>query len=457
MKLTIKEIVNITNGVLLQGNENQIIEMMNSDSRFDLSPNGLFIPVFGERLNGHNFIPSAIENGAVATLCSEDVEMQNDIAYIKVDDCITAMQKIGAYVRSQSNIPVVAITGSVGKTTTKEMIACAIGNQLNTFKTAGNSNSQVGVPKMLALLDKSYDIAVIEAGMSMPNEMGKLAPIIQPNITVITNIGVSHIENLGSRQGIFNEKIKLAFAMKDGSPLILNGDNDILNSYTSNKYKIIRYGLNEYNDVRAINIQSSFNTTDFVAIVFNNKINVHLNAIGEHMVLNALAALTVGHLLNLNIERCAQALSTYTPIPGRQMIEVFNNVTYIEDYYNASPDSMKASINVLSSIKCLGQRIAVLGDMKELGKDEEKYHREIGEYLANKNINIVISIGELGKFIAQTANNVNNSIKSIICKNNKEAFEKLLPFLKKDNVVLLKASNSMNFKDIMKDIKKYIA
>lgn len=458
MRLTIEEIIAITNGTLLQGDKTQIVETMNSDSRFDLSPNGLFIPIIGERLNGHNFIPSAIENGAIATLCCEDVEMQEGITYIRVDDCICAMQQIGAYCRSLSNIPVVAITGSVGKTTTKEMIACAISNQLKTFKTIGNSNSQVGVPKMMALLDESYEIAVIEAGMSMPNEMGRLAPIILPNITIMTNIGVSHIENLGTKLGIFEEKFKLALAMKDNSPLIINGDDDVLGTCEyPQRYNVIRYGLKEYNNIRAIDIESSFNSTDFTAIVVDKEVKVHINAIGEHMVLNALAALAAGYILNLDIDKCAKSLSNYAPIPGRQVIENINNVTYIEDYYNASPDSMKASINVLTSIKCLGQRIAVLGDMKELGKDAEKYHRNVGEYLTNKNISVVISVGELGKFIAETANDIDNSIKPIICKDNNEAYNQLLPYLKRNNAILLKASNSMNFREIMSKIKKYVA
>lgn len=463
MRLTIEEVVKITNGILLQGDKNQIVETMNSDSRFDLSPNGLFIPIYGKQLNGHNFIPSAINAGAVATLVAEPVEMQEGIAYIQVRDCVDAMQEIGAYVRSQIKLPIIGITGSVGKTTTKEMIACGIEQQIKTFKTAGNANSQVGVPKMIALLDKSYDIAVLEAGMSMPGEMGRLAHIIQPNITVMTNIGVSHIESFESREGIFNEKIKLANSMKTGSPLILNGDNDILGSYTTQDYNVIHYGFGEQNDVRILDIDTAFDYTDFTALVFDQEVKVHLNAIGSHMVLNALAALTVCYVLkqefhlNVDLRKCAEALSTYKPISGRQVIEIINNVTYIEDYYNASPDSMKASINVLSSIKCDGKRIAVVGNMNELGVNSEKYHHEIGKYLASKGIDVVISVGELGRLITQSAILANKNIEGIVCYNNNEAFDKLIPFLKKGNAVLLKASNSMNFKNIMADIKKYIA
>ncbi len=449
MKLTVQEIVRATGGVLTAGDPTQIVQDISVDSRSGLEQDGLFVALVGEKTDGHRYIAGAKAAGAVAVLYSKDMEPDVDLAWIKVEDTVRALQAIGSDCRARVQVPVVAITGSVGKTTTREMVALAMSAKYRTFKTKKNFNSQLGVPIMVSQIAPEDEAAVLELGMSEPGEMGRIAPIARPDLTVFTNIGVTHIENLGSRENILKEKFELARAMKPGSPLVLNGDNDMLSQIdVSCGYRVIFYGLGEHCQVRGTNLHMEGAESVFMAHCHEQVLEVRLHTAGEHMVMNALAALAVAYELGVDLTAAAQMLGTYGGFAGRQMIETLGGVTLIDDYYNASPDSMRAALSVLGSLDCTGKRVAVLADMKELGADEVKFHAEMGPTIAAQGVRLLITVGELAVHMAASAQAADLTMEVHTCRTNDEALQLLEARLAAGDTLLLKGSNSMKLGEI---------
>lgn len=398
----VKDIVKAAGGTLLCGDESAALKHISIDSR-TMKGQDLFVPLIGEKNNAHRFIAQAIANGASASLTSEHEKAPEGFegALIRVEDTKDALQEIGRFLRGRLTIPVVGITGSVGKTTTREMVAAALSAGFQTFKTPGNYNSQVGVPMTISEISESDEIAVLELGMSEPGEMAVIADIASVDVAVMTNIGVTHIENLGSRQKILEEKLHIQDGMKPGGALIVNGDNDLLMDVQAKiGCDTICYGFAQYNNYRAENLTYEMGKPSFTMVHEEKRLPVKLSVLGEHNVLNALAALAVADRFGVDLEKAAKKLEEFGGFKNRQQIYEVNGITVIDDTYNASPDSMKAGIRVLSSFHTCSRRIAVLADMKELGENTLQYHEEIGAFLAKQPVDLLVTFGELAKSIA---------------------------------------------------------
>lgn len=425
--------------------EDRTFNNVSIDSR-QVNDKTLFVAIKGERFDAHDFVPQVIENGARALLLHKKSDV--GIPYVLVDDTKKAFIDLAReYRKSIENLLVVGLTGSVGKTTTKEMTHCVVSKKFNTLKTEGNLNNDIGLPKTLLRLDDSFNAAVIEMGMSHFNEISLLAKTALPDIGIITNVGVSHIENLGSRDGILKAKLEILDGMKKGSTLIINGDNDKLVNYKNNDYNLVLFGVeNENADVRAIDIQETDENTNF-AVLFGGKTQrVTIPTVGIHNVYDALAAFAVGLELQIAPQLIAEALSEYTPSGMRQRIKKVKGITVIEDCYNASPDSQKAALNALCTINAK-RRIAVLGDMLELGSYSKTAHSEIGEYAKTKNIDFLFTYGEESKYIAENAQNGKINVRAFTDKN--ELFNELKNTLQPDDAVLFKASRGMKLEEII--------
>ncbi len=358
------------------------------DSRKDIS-NGLFVPIVGERSDGHDYIEMAIEHGAVAVLSQRDVSALQArypaVRFYQVEDTRLALQEIGYMERQKFRGTVIGVTGSVGKTTTRNMIAAALGSQRKVFQTAGNANSQVGVPiTMFEMARSGAELAVIELGMSEPGEMTRIAQVACVDMAVMTNIGIAHIEQLKTQKNILREKLHILDGMKDGGTLLLNGEDPLLASVTEEM-------LHDWDIMTDRRVQLQwYRSTDFTA---------PLSVRGQHMRQNAAAALQVCRALGLEDGPAEAALGNFTGVKGRgEVLRLSNGVTVIDDAYNASPVSMKAGLSVLSEMEG-SRRIAVLADMLELGEKSAEYHAEVGEYLAKLPIETVFLYGERAKDI----------------------------------------------------------
>lgn len=443
----IKDIVSAVNGILLCGDENVEIKNLSTDSN-SITDNCLFIPIIGERVDAHKFIYSAMDAGAAAILTSEHDEFHSDIPVIRVNNTVMAMQEIGKAYAKTMDIPKIGITGSVGKTTTKEMIAKALMSGFKVFKTSGNNNSQIGVPNTLSKISPDDEIAVIEMGMSMPGEMKRLAELVSLDCAVITNIGVSHIEQLGSKDGICREKFHIEDALKEDGVIFLQGDDSVLIGHAHElKHKTVFFGMGENNDYRAVNEKPLNNGYEF-DVAIKGKIIGHavLSVPGLHNVKNALAAIAVADYFGLEINKVLQYLEEYSGVAMRQQITKSCDVTVIDDSYNASPDSMKAGIDVLETRPVSGKKVAVLADMLELGKDADKYHYEVGEYAAGKNIDVVITYGKLAKNIGLAVKN-NSRIEVMSFDAREDITKYLLDNLDSGDAVLFKGSRGMKLNE----------
>ena len=443
-QIRVKEILEATGGLLLCGGETVPLRHISIDSR-SMRGGDLFVPLIGEKNDAHRFIGQAVANGAAAVLTSEHDSAPEgmDAALIRVEDTKQALQDIGRYIRKRLTLPLVGITGSVGKTTTREMVAAALSAGFRTFKTPANHNSQIGVPLTLSEIGVGDEIGVLELGMSEPGEMEIIAEIAAVDTAVITNIGVTHIENLGSRENILREKLHIQDGMKEGGVLFLNGDNDLLKDICAKPgCRTIRYGLGASCDYRAEEITFQNGMPSFVMVHGEERLPVSLTVLGEHNILNALAALAVADHYGADLEKAAERLKEFGGFKNRQQIYVSGGVTIIDDTYNASPDSMKAGIRVLASLKDSRRRIAVLADMKELGEDSLRFHREIGEFLAGQPVDELVAFGELAKAIADGAG---SRVKAaVFAEEEKEAMTRYLEEeLREGDAVLLKGSNSM--------------
>ena len=445
MKMYLEDIIKVINGNLICG-ENTTLHNFTINSK-DINKDDVFVGIKGETIDGSKFYLDALEKGAKGVIINKGycIEKVEDKFIIEVDDTTKALQQIAAYKRDNINIPVIGITGSVGKTSTKDMISSVLSTKYKVCKTKGNLNNHLGVPLTILSL-KDEEVLVVEMGMNHLGEISVLSKIARPDISVITNVGTAHIGNLGSRENILKAKLEILDGMNNGK-LIINNDNDMLhNWYLNNKDNVITVGINNDSDIMATDIKydeyTSFKYKD-------NDITVKVG--GEAFVYNSLIGIAVGSLLNIDIEDIKKGIFNLELTKMRlEIVKSKHEFTIINDCYNANYDSMKSSITYLSKMTG-NKKIAVLGDMLELGDYSMELHRKVGEVLKDTNIDIVILVGELSKYIKETALTSNNTV--IMCENNKEAADKVLSLASKDDVILIKASNSMNFKEIFEMIK----
>ena len=444
-KLTLSEIAGALGGSF---NSDCEINSVCIDTR-KITEGCLFICIKGERFDGHDFAEEAIEKGAAAVMVHK-VPQGFDGKYVLVENTSKGLLDLGAYYRSKFTIPVVGLTGSVGKTTTKEFTYLVVSAKYNAIKTLGNLNNEIGLPQMLFHIDSKTEAAVIEMGMNHFGEIHRLTTAAKPTLALITNIGVSHIENLGSREGILKAKLEILDGLEKGSPLIVNGDNDMLKTVCRDDYRILRFGIeNKDCDFLADNISQGADGAEFDIKYFGKIQHIAIPAIGTHIVYNALAAFAVGYCLDIPPQDCADALADYVPEGMRQKVVHFEGMTFIEDCYNASPDSMKAAISTLSGFK--GRKIAVLSDMLELGDISADAHENVGRLAGEKGVDALYCYGELSKHTAEGAEA--SGVKEVHHFENKDLLsDALLKELRAGDTVVFKASRGMKLEDVIKNI-----
>lgn len=456
--ITVKDIVEATGGKLLCGNEDTVLRNICIDSRA-LQGDDLFVPFVGEKVDAHKFIPQVFENGAVASLtCRTDIAL-GDKALILVEEPLKALQAIGRWYRKNrlSHLKIVGITGSVGKTSTREMVATALSAGMDVFSTKGNFNGQIGVPFTLSQMSSKDAAAVLEMGMSLFGEMEIISNIACVDMAVVTNIGISHIENLGSQENIRSEKMHITDGMPEGGKLILNGDDPLLADYKVEKnLETIYYGTTDACKYRAMNIRTEDNRAVFEANCNGQVVTIHLKVPGMHNVLNTMAALAVACESGVDVIKAKEALEAFEGFARRLQVLDDGPVTIIDDAYNASPDSMKAALQVLDSMKCNGRKVAVLADMLELGEDSPKYHFEVGVYAVDKRVDEYVLIGELASWIGRAIDQYTEDFPVKYFTTNKQATDYLCETLKSGDMVLFKGSNGMKLNEIIKEVKERV-
>lgn len=417
------------------------VSSIERDSR-EIKENSLFLAIKGARVDGHDFIEKCYEAGAVCALCEKAPENASK-PYILVDDTLKAVKKIAKAYRELFNIPIVGISGSVGKTSTKEMIASVLSEKYNVHKTQGNLNNELGVPLTLFGMDDNTEAAVIEMGISGFDEMRRISEMVQPTIEVITIIGECHLENLGDRDGVFKAKTEMFENLRDGGTVILNADDDKLAKVTEIKGKApVFYGI-KGGAYRAENIKNNGVLGVDADLLFGGKrLSVTIPAIGTYMVANALAAAAVGVELGLSDDEIKAGISAYKTVGSRANLIDTGKIRIIDDCYNANPTSVKASIDTLMNFD--GRKVAILGDMKELGENELALHYEVGEYA--KKCDKVIAVGPLAEKLAEGAD-------GIYFKTKEELIEKLPEIIENGDIVLVKASHSMAFEKLTEELK----
>lgn len=367
--------------------EDAVVTGITTDSR-QVAPGDLFLALPGDKFDGHSFIGQAIGRGAAAILCERNPGVR-DVPCIMVASTRRALLDLARYYRQLFEIPVVAITGSVGKTTTKEMAALVLAAGYKTLKTQGNLNNEIGLPLTLFRLNPSIRAAVVEMGMNHFGEISRLSKCAAPTLGIITNVGVSHIENLGSRENILKAKLELLDGLCEYAPVLVNGDNDLLSTAKIDKHPVFYFGIqNEKNRIRATDITQTERGMRFTIHFGATATAVELPCAGVHNVYNALAAFGAGVIFGIAPKDAARALEEYVPAGMRQRVREFDGITVIEDCYNANPDSMYAALDTLCSMHSK-RRIAVLGAMLELGKLSPKAHHDIGALAARRGIDVL--------------------------------------------------------------------
>lgn len=456
--LTIEEIVNITKGELIQGKPDFICKNFSKDTR-TIQKGDTYIAIKGEKFDGNRFWKQALEKGAdcviVSDLPCKPEELRNfkNKNIIKVKDTLEALYKIARLKRSFYQIPVIAITGSVGKTSTKDMVANVISQKYKTLKTMGNNNNNIGLPfTILKLQDE--EAMVLEMGMNHLGEISLLTSIAKPDICIITNIGTSHIGNLGSRENILKAKLEILEGTNHPT-IVINNDNDLLHKWqeeNKNQRNIITYGIKEESNINAKDINLMGDSSEFTCITDKENVKITVPVGGEHFILNSLCAIGVGKTLKIETDKIKKGIQEFELTKKRMDITEFKNgIKIINDAYNASLESMQAGLKYLSKFTN-HRKIAVLGDMLELGEYSQKLHEQVGEAVWKNKIDILVASGENAKYIVEKAKEV--GMKNIYyLKNKEEINNKLKEILKSGDIVLLKASNGMRFFDIAENLK----
>ena len=449
--LSVREILNATNGILLNGDLEKEISNYKIDSR-EINQGDFYVPIIGEKVDGHKFILDTIKKGCIGFFTSEDIELDNiksinnQVIVIKVEDTLKALQAIGKYSRNKKiDIEVVGITGSVGKTSTREMIASVLGQQKELLVTQKNMNGHIGLPLMTLLMEKQ-DLAILEAGIDFVGEMDILNSLLMPDVAVVTNIGTSHIGKFGSQEVIYQEKVKIADTLKGKKILLLNKDDKFLKEYKNDNLNIIYYSIE---DAKDINIFEDHIT--FITNIYNKKEKVKINAIGNHNILNAIVAIRIGEIYNLPTEKIILGVESYKNFSRRMEKVDINGITIIDDTYNASPSSTKSGLETVNHLKA-NRKIAVLADILELGDYSKELHIELGSVFKNLNYDILVAFGENMKYLSEVAKEY---VKEIYWfEDSIKAEEKIREIMKKEDIIYFKGSNAMKVNSIIENLKK---
>lgn len=411
-----------------------------------IQPGSLFVCLRGERFDGHSFASQAAQLGAAALLVDHPVDA--DVPQLVVTDTGKALLQLAGWYRRRFQLPVVGLTGSVGKTTTKEFIALVLGAKYNTLKTQGNLNNEIGVPQMLFRLEDSHTAAVIEMGMNHFGEISRLTRAVAPTVGLITNIGVSHIENLGSRAGILQAKLEILEGMAPDAPLIVNIDNDMLRTVKLGDRPLLTFAIDDQRaDFTATDIAEQGSTTTFTVHHSTFTRPVTIPTVGIHNVYNALAAMAVGYVTGVDSAAAASALANYVPAGMRQNLVQVGGVQVIEDCYNASPDSMRAALQTLGKLP-VHRRYAVLGAMLELGDYAKEAHTQVGKMAAENGIDGVLAYGADAAYIVEAAKQA--GLENARLFDTKEALaQSLAQQVQPGDGVLFKGSRGMHLEDVM--------
>lgn len=446
-RMTLAEIIHAVDGSYGFPSDT-FIDYISTDTR-TLKKGSVFVALKGDNFDGHNYGAKAMELGAEAVIAERAIDGARCII---VDSTHKALLDLAAYYRRKFDIPLVGITGSVGKTTTKEMISLVVSEKYNTLKTEGNHNNEIGLPLTLFGLEKKHTAAVIEMGMSHLGEISRLSLCAQPTVAVITNIGFSHIENLGTQENILKAKMEILDGADYDAPLIMCRDDKMLrNAEIHGDRKAVFYSVKKKDcDVYATSIKSNEDRISFIINYPGGKIKAIINCMGEHNVKNALAAFCVGLELGIEPEKIVAGIAKYRPDGLRQNVKKINGRTFIIDCYNASPDSMKAAINVLSNTNTGGRKYCVLADMLELGKLSKTLHRTVGEYVSESKTDMLLCFGDDSKYYIDGA--LKKGFDSSRCLHF-ESREKLTEYLRNNintnDAVLFKGSRGMKLEEVV--------
>lgn len=463
--IQIKDIVAAVSGTLLWGDEEKWVTNVVTDSR-QVEEGTLFVPIIGERVDAHKFIPDVIAQGASCVFSSQpDVRCEGG-ACILVKDTLRAMQDFAAWYRSLFSLPVIGITGSVGKTTTKEMIATVLETRYKTLKTYKNLNSQIGVAMMMFQIEEDTEIAVIEMGISMPGEMDRLVDMARPVCAAMTNIGVSHIGNLGSRENICAEKGKIITNFPDTGVLYVCGNGDLQTLSKENipyerctgACKTVFYGTEEGCLYYGDDIQPEADGQSFMFHYPEGECRVSLSVMGTHNINNAIVALALALGYDVPLEQAVRKLKQYRPMDMRGVIHDIEGVHVIDDTYNASPDSINSNLRALFDYPGEGGRIAVLADVLELGERSQELHEGIGRFIAEqaaagRELATLVVVGNEAKAIANYVSK-HTSIEVVVCEDKEGAAETVRAKMKAGDWILIKGSRGMHMDEVVKQLIK---
>lgn len=451
MEMTFDELLNAIDGEVIVKGNNINFNKLCIDTR-KIEKDNVYLAIKGANFNGNDFAIKALEAGASIVIVDELNFNLNDIKengnVIKVKNTREALLNLAKFYREKLGLKVIGVTGSTGKTSTKDLIAALLSAKYRVFKTKGNFNNDIGLPLMILELTSDIDVAVLEMGMSSLGEIELLAKVAKPDIGVITNVGLSHIENLKTQENILKAKMEItAFFGKD-NVLILNGEDELLKNISSDVFKVKKIGYNHEYDVYASNIILREEETEFLAHAFGEEAVFNLPMAGKHNVLNTMLAIEVSKSLNVSFEDMVRGVENLEATSMRLQVIKKQGLTIINDCYNASPDSMRSSLDVLSAYKN-NRKIAILGDMYELGDESEKSHFEVGRYAKDKVDTLIV----IGKYIKNFKDGFNND--NIIMYNTKEeCIKELENIIKLDDVVLVKASRGVKLEDVVKKLEE---
>lgn len=454
--ITVSEIVTAVGGQLLNSfDPNAVISEVDTDSR-TMHQNSLFIPLVGENFDGHVYLNQALEQGALGCLTQRPVAQQReDRFYIQVEDTMTALGDLARYYRNKFDIKVVGVTGSVGKTTTKDMVASVLSQRYQVLKTQGNFNNNIGVPKTLFQLNSSHQVAVVEMGMNHKGEIDYLTRIAQPDVAIITNVGDAHIENLGSRENTLRAKAEIFNGLKPGGIAILNGDDPLLTKLDQVLiHPILWCGGTERCAFRCSSIREAGNDCmTLEAETPQGALHTTIHCLGRHMYHPALTAAAVGASFGLTPEEISRGIEAFVPTKMRMdVVRCPRGITILNDTYNANPQSMRAAVDVLAKYSG-AYRIAVLGDMLELGDLGPVLHESVGQFVGRAGIDCLVTVGELGAYIAQGAESA--GMTQVYARTDKEEAKVVLAqVLQPSAVVLCKASRGMRFEELAEFLKR---